>query len=324
MKNFSFVRASSLDEAISSLGTDWQEAAVMGGGTDLVGEMKDFIQSPDKVVNLKQIEELRYIRNGGRSVTIGALSTVNSVENDPIIMDNFAALSKAAGVVASPQLRNMGTIAGNICQRPRCWYYRDPEVDCLRKGGGRCYSIGGENKYHAILGGYRCYIVHPSDTAVALTAHDARITITNADGARTIDIADFFVLPRENPNRENILEPGDIVTEIELPVPDRGTKSTFIKIQEREVWDFATASVAVALTLDGNKCTKARVVLGAAAPAPWRSPEAEEELEGKTITEAVAKAAGEASTYGSNPMTDNGYKVPLFQNIVKRAILELV
>ena len=324
MKNFSFVRANSLDEALSSLGSDWKEAAVMGGGTDLIGEMKDYIQSPDKVVNLKQIDELRYIRNGGRSVRIGAVSTVSAVETDPLIVDNFTALSKAAGLVASPQLRNMGTIAGNICQRPRCWYYRDPEVPCLRKGGARCYSIGGENKYHAILGGYRCYIVHPSDTAVAFTAHDARITITNTKGSKTVDIGDFFVLPRENPNRENILEPGDIVTEIEIPVPDRGTKSTFIKIQEREVWDFATASVAVALTMNGNRCTKARVVLGAAAPAPWRSPDAEKELEGKTITEAVAKAAGDASVYGSNPMTDNGYKVQLFKNIVKRAILELV
>lgn len=324
MKNFAFVRAKSLEEAVSSLGSDWKEAAIMGGGTDLIGEMKDYIQSPDKVVNLKQIDDLRYISNGGRSIKIGALTTVSTIESDPLVVRYFSALSKAAGLVASPQLRNMGTIAGNICQRPRCWYYRDPEVPCLRKGGTRCYSIGGENKFHAILGGYRCYIVHPSDTAVAFTAFDARIRITDSKGDKTVDIGDFFVLPEIDPNRENILKPGDIVTEIDVPIPDRGTKSTFIKIQEREVWDFATASVAVSLKLDGNKCSKARVVLGAAAPIPWRSRDAEKELEGKNITEEVAERAGKASVYGNNPMTDNGYKVPLFQNIVKRAILELV
>jgi xanthine dehydrogenase YagS FAD-binding subunit len=324
MKNFAFVRANSLKVALASLGSNWNEAAVMSGGTDLIGEMKDYIQSPDKVVNLKAIKDLKYIRNGDNTLKIGALSTISSIESDPVVVDTFTALSKAAGLVASPQLRNMGTIGGNVCQRPRCWYYRDAEVNCLRKGGPRCYSIAGENKYHAILGGFRCYIVHPSDVSVALMAFDADVKIASAQREKTVNINDFFVLPDVNPNRENILNPGEIVTEFELPVPDRGTKSTFIKIQEREVWDFAVASVAVSMTLDGNVCKKARIVLGAAAPTPWRSRQAEEELEGTAITERVASAAAEASVYGSKPMTKNGYKVQLFKNIVKRAILELV
>lgn len=324
MKNFAFVRVRSVKEAVLSLGTDWNEAAVMSGGTDLIGEMKNYIYSPDKVVNLRAIPDLKYITEDGNSIKIGAMASMTGVETDPLIMNNFAALSKAAGLVASPQLRNMGTIAGNICQRPRCWYYRDPEVECLRKGGRLCYASAGENKYHAVLGGLGCYIVHPSDTAVALMAFDAKIKIVHPEGEKEVDIGNFFVLPEVNLDRENILKPNEIVTEISIPIPEKGTRSTFIKIQERKVWDFAIASTAVSLTFDGNECTKARIVLGAAAPVPWRSQDAEKELEGKNITEDIAQRAGEASVYGSNPMADNAYKVPLFKSIVKRAILELV
>ncbi len=324
MKNFTFIRAQSIKDAVAALGSDWNSAAVMSGGTDLIGEMKDYIYSPEKVVNLKEIDDLNYIRNSGGSIKIGALSTISTVENDPLIVEHFPALSKAAGLVASPQLRNMGTVGGNVCQRPRCWYYRDSGVNCLRKGGPRCYSIAGENKYHAILGGYRCYIVHPSDTAVGLTAFDAEVKIAHSGGEKTVAINDFFVLPEVDPNRENILKPGEIVTEFSIPIPSQTTKSTFIKIQEREVWDFAVASVAASLTFDGDRCQKARVVLGAAAPVPWRAVQAEQELEGKTITESVASAAADASVSGSKAMTKNEYKVQLFKNIVKRAILELI
>lgn len=324
MKNFAFVRARSVKEAVLSLGTDWNEAAVMSGGTDLIGEMKNYIYSPDKVVNLRAIPDLKYITEDGNSIKIGAMASITEVETDSLIINNFAALSKAAGLVASPQLRNMGTIAGNICQRPRCWYYRDHEINCLRKGGPNCFAIMGENKYHAILGGSRCFIVHPSDTAAALMAFDAKVKIVHPEGEKEVDIVDFFILPEVNLDRENILKPNEIVTEISVPIPENGTKSTFIKLQERKVWDFAIASTAVSLTFDGNECTKARIVLGAAAPIPWRSQDAEKELEGKTITENIAQRAAEASVYGSNPMADSAYKVPLFKSIVKRAILELV
>jgi len=324
MKNFAFVRARSVKEAVLSLGTDWNEAAVMSGGTDLIGEMKNYIYSPDKVVNLRAISDLKYITEDGNSIKVGAMTSITAVETDSLIMNNFTALSKAAGLVASPQLRNMGTIAGNICQRPRCWYYRDSEIKCLRKGGRLCYAASGENKYHAVLGGLGCYIVHPSDTAVALMAFDAKIKIVQPEGEKEVDIGNFFVLPEVNLDRENILKPNEIVTEISIPVPENGTRSTFIKIQERKVWDFAIASTAVSLTFDGNECKKARIVLGAAAPVPWRSQDAEKELEGKNINEETAQRAAEASVYGSDPMADSEYKVPLFKSIVKRAILELV
>ncbi|KPK91640.1 hypothetical protein AMJ80_07190 [bacterium SM23_31] len=324
MKNFAFVRARSVKEAVLSLGTDWNEAAVMGGGTDLIGEMKNYVHTPNKVVNLRAVPDLKYIKQDGNLIKIGALTSIAAVETDTLIKSNFAALSKAASLVASPQLRNMGTIAGNICQRPRCWYYRDSGIECLRKGGRLCYAMVGENKYHAVLGGLGCYIVHPSDTAVSFTAFDAKIKIAHPDGEKEVNIEEFFVLPEDDLNRENILKPNEIVTEISVPIPENGTKSTFIKVQERGVWDFAVAGVAVSLKLDGNRCDKARIVLGAAAPIPWRSLDAEKELEGRTINEETAQRAADASVYNNMPMTGNAYKVQLFKNIVKRAILELV
>jgi len=323
MKNFAMVKARSLPEATESLGADWNTAAVLAGGTDLLGEMKTYIFTPSKVVNIKAVKDLAGITTGGNALTIGAVTTLSDVAGNSAVRRNLPALSSAAAAVGSPQIRNMGTIGGNICQRPRCWYYRDTQVICIRKGGNRCNAVVGRNKYHAIIAGGPCHIVSPSDTAVALMAYDAALTIAGGSGEKEVAVSDFFVLPRTNARRENILNPGDILTNITVPLPDQGTKSTFIKVQERDAWDFAVASTAVSLTVKGGTCTKARIVLGAAAPVPWRAEDAEKTLEGKLITRARAEAAAEAAVAGSRPMRENSYKTELFKNIVKRAILDL-
>ncbi|MCP4725260.1 MAG: xanthine dehydrogenase family protein subunit M [bacterium] len=324
MKNFALVNARTLEDAVSSLGTEWNEAVVMSGGTDLLGEMKRYIQSPEKVVNLKTVNGLEGTRSEGENVVIGAETKIADVASENTIREHLTALSMAAESVASPQIRNMGTISGNICQRPRCWYFRDTEVPCMKKGGIRCYSVAGVNTYHAIYGGGPCHIVHPSDTAVALMAFDTTLTIVDKYGTKDVPFDEFFVLPEDDASRENILKPYQVISRISVKAPDDNVKSTFIKVQEREAWDFAVASVAVSMRLEGNTCREAKVVLGAAAPVPWRSEAAENALVGKNITESVAEAAGEASVADSTPMTDNKYKTELFSNIVKRAVLELV
>ncbi len=324
MKNFALLNARTLDEAVSSLGTDWNEAAVMSGGTDLIGSMKRYIQTPEKVVNLKTVSGLEEIRSENENIVIGAETKIAHVASDSKVSEHLTALSMAAGNVASPQIRNMGTISGNICQRPRCWYYRDTEVPCMKKGGIRCYAVAGVNTYHAIYGGGPCHIVHPSDTAVALSAFDTTLTIVDKYGTKDVPFSEFFVLPEEDASRENILKPFQVISKITVKAPGDNVKSTFIKVQEREAWDFAVASVALSMKMEGTACREASVILGAAAPIPWRSEAAENELTGKNITETVAVAAGRAAVADSTPMTDNKYKVELFTNIVKRAVTELV
>ncbi len=323
MKNFAYFKADSVKTAISSSGKDWPESAFMSGGTDLLGQMKDFIYSPSKVIGLKSIKDMQVISNGSDFVRIGAAATLNSIGKDKIIMRNFPALSKAALSVASPQIRNVATIGGNICQRPRCWYYRDSQVDCLKKGGSRCFAITGRNKYHAFLGSGPCYIIHPSDTAVALSAYDAVFVLEGKNGSREVNCDDFFTLPEENVHRENVLSCGEVLKEIKIPVPENGSKSLFIKIQEREAWDFAVASIAVNVTEKSGKCDKVRIVLGAAAPKPWRAVQGEEIITGSVISKETASAAAKASLERRRTFRENRYKIEMFTNLIEIALNEL-
>ncbi len=221
--------------------------------------------------------------------------------------------------VASPQLRNQGTIGGNLCQKPRCWYYRG-EFLCLRKGGETCFAISGENQYHCILGGDGCYIVHPSDTAPALIALDAKLQIARSNGTRTVAVEEFFMPPGRDPKRETILEPGEIVTEILLPAPPKGLRSSYRKVRARRSWDFALASVALALTMSGKKVASARVVLGGAAPVPWRAREAEEVITGKQLDAATITKAAEAAISKAQPLDQNKYKLSLFRGLIEEQL----
>jgi xanthine dehydrogenase YagS FAD-binding subunit len=252
------------------------------------------------------------------------LAKLNQIETDPTVQYMFPVLSQAAASVGTPQIRNMGTLGGNLCQRPRCWYYRGEYFDCLRKGGDTCYAVTGNNKYHGLLGVEPCYIVHPSDTAPALIALGAKMKIVGPEGERIIPLEEFFISPEENVTRENILEPNEVVAEVQIPDQPYGTKNLYLKVQEKPSMDFALASVAAVVTMDGSICEKANLVLGGVAPVPWRAKDAEQELSGKRITEDVTQRAAEATVKEATPLGQNDYKVTLTKALVKRALMALM
>ena len=322
MEKFAYVNATNVEQAPSLLSGEWGETMVIAGGTDLLGELKEYIETPAKVVNLKTIPGLDEIKADATGLTIGALATLGEIAAHPTIRIHYTALAEAAASVASPQIRNVGTLGGNLCQRPRCWYYRNAEIICLKKGGDMCYAVDGLSKYHAIFGGGPVYIVHPSDTAPALIALGAAVKIIGPEGERTMPLEEFFILPDINPQRENVLEPNEVVAEVHVPKPTVNTKSLYLKARERGSFDFALSSVAAAFEMNGSTCRGASIVLGGVAPIPWRSNEAEAALNGEHITEAVAKRAGSEAVKNAEPLNDNGYKVTLTQNLVSRAVMK--
>ena len=323
MQNFSYVNATSIEQVPSLLGRSWDDAVVMAGGTDLVGEMKDYAAVPKRVVNLKSIEGLDYIRQDDAGMRIGALTTLTEVLDHGAVSQDLPVLHQAVSVIASPQIRNMATLAGNILQRPRCWYYRSEDFPCLKKGGARCYAVGGVNTYHAIFGSGPSYIVHPSDAAPALMALGATVNIHGPLGANEVVLDDFFTMPEMNIRRENILRPNELVTEITIPKPEANSRGMFLKVRERESIDFALVSLAAQMTTVNGTCERASLVLGGVAPIPWRAVEAEDYLRGRRITEARAESAAEAAVEDAAPMPHNGYKVEIAKNLVKQAVQAL-
>jgi xanthine dehydrogenase YagS FAD-binding subunit len=322
MKAFQYISPRDLRQASELLGSDYNRAKLLAGGIDLLSEMKERIIEPDRVVNLKSVPGLDAMQANARGLRLGALVTLTQIEQDPGIRRAYAALAEAAESVASPQIRNVGTVGGNLCQRPRCWYYRDEGIVCIKKGGSKCYAAEGESKYNAILGGGPSYIIHPSDCAPALVALNGKVTIAGPGGkTRQVPIEQFFVLPRQNVFRENVLQPNEIVTQIEVPAPMAGTKSTYLKFKERDSMDWALSAVAAAVTMKNGVASDVRLVLGGVAPIPWRSKEAEAVLRGKAITPALADRAAEAALADAKPLADNGYKVPLTNVLIRRAVL---
>ncbi len=327
MKAFENVDPKSVKEAVGLLqkfSHEKKHAAVVGGGSEYLQLMKVRVATPDYVVNLKTIPGLNYIKEEGGGFRIGALATLSELEEHKGVQEKLLFLSQAAGEAASQQIRNAGTVAGNLCQRPFCWYFRSASHVCLRKGGEVCYSVAGDNRYHAILGGGPSYIVHPSDLAPALVALDAKIKIAGPAGEKTIPLEKFFVTPQVNARRENILGPADIVTEIQAPLPKAGSKGYYYKVRERQAWDHAIVSVATVVQTSGGTVRDARVVLGGVAPIPWRAPKAEDFLRGKAIDEGAAQKAAEIALDGARPMKDNVYKIDLAKNLVRRALVASV
>jgi xanthine dehydrogenase YagS FAD-binding subunit len=318
---FSYIRAGSLDEAVRYLSLDGARAHA--GGTDLIGCLRERIFDVTTIVSIAGLRELRGIREipeGG--LRIGALTTIAEVARNPVIRSKYRALSVAASEVASPQLRNQGTIGGNLCQKPRCWYYRG-EFHCLRKGGDQCYAVGGENPYHCIFGGENCYIVHPSDTAPALVALRASVNIFGPNGRRNVAVQNFHIPPSQSYTKETVLGPAEIVTEIVLPPPLDGLRSSYRKVRARSTWDFALAGVALGIVFNGDQVTDSRVVLSGAAPVPWRSDEAENAVKGKRLDrESTAKAA-EAAMKNAEPMEQNDYKIPLFRGLIEQQLMSI-
>ena len=325
MKTFSNANPKDVRDAVAMLGQARQQsrhAAIVGGGSDLLGMVKDRLVSPDVLVNLKTIRGLDRVETEPGKVKIGGLITLDALGHDPLIRKQYAVLAEAAESVGTPQIRNAGTLAGNVCQRPWCWYFRNG-FPCLKNGGDKCFSASGENQLHAIFGGGPSYIVHPSDTAPALVALDADFHVSGPKGDRVVKAADFFQLPRVDAARENVLANDEILTAVTLPAARPGLRSTYHKVLDREAWTHAVVSAAIVLEMDKQTCRSARIVLGGVAPIPWRLPKVEAMLAGQVITPELAEKAGQAAVEGARPLAKNRYKVPLTSAVVKRTLLLL-
>lgn len=321
MERFEYTSPTTVKDATAMLGATWNDAQILAGGTDLISMMKDFVTSPKRVVNIKGIAELGGISKTAAGVRIGAKVTLDELAMHPIIRAEFPSLLTAALGVSSPQIRNMGTVAGDLCQRPRCWYFRGGH-GLFAMEDGKSLVINGENKYHAIFGGGPAYFVSASSLGPALTALGAQIRIASPSGVRTVAVNKFFVIPKSEGTREIDLHPNEIVTEI--LIPSAATKNATYEVREKEALDWPLATASVALKMTGGKVSSARIVLGHVAPIPWTVADAEKMLIGKSIDEATAEKAGEEAVRGAQPLSQNAYKVQLAKVSVKRALLAAV
>lgn len=311
---FAYVRPASLQDAVAALTEG--NAHIHAGGTDLLGCLRDEVFGADRLVSLAALGDLaglRETRDGG--LDIGAMTTITDIAAHPLVQRRYPGLAQAAGEVASPQLRNQGTLGGNLCQKPRCWYYRG-DFPCLRKGGHKCFAVNGENEYHCIFGGANCFIVHPSDIAPALVSLDAEIETAGPSGGRRLPVSQLHMPPEQDPTRETLLKPGEVIVKVHVPPAPAGLYSSYRKVRTRRSWDFAVAGCALALVMDGDRVSDCRVVLAAAAPIPWRSPETEQVLRGQTLDDAVIRKAAKAAVANARPMTKNAYKIPLFEGML--------
>jgi xanthine dehydrogenase YagS FAD-binding subunit len=295
----------------------------LAGGVDTVDLLRQEIIEPHALINLKGLSGMDAIRpDDAAGLRIGALVKLSEVANSAEVREQYAAIAEAAGTAATPQVRNLATVAGNLLQRPRCWYFRNPDVDCLKKGGLKCYAAEGLNRYHAILGGGPSYIVHPSNLAPALIVFGAKARVFGPNGYHEVELEHFFVLPRTDVLRENVLQPGEIITEIVVPAPRSRTGSIYLEAREKQSFDWPLVSVAALVEGVANHVHDARIVMGAVAPTPWRVPDAEKVLIGATLDSAVAARAAEVALSGAKPLADNSYKVPIAKALVRRAILQ--
>jgi xanthine dehydrogenase YagS FAD-binding subunit len=322
MAPFDLYQPTNIEDALSLAGRLGADAWMLAGGFDSLERFKDRLKRPKAVIDLGCIDALRGVRREGEDLVIGSMTTLTEVSRHPEIRTRFALLAEAAGEVASPQIRNQGTLGGNISQDTRCWYYRGG-WNCYRAGGGACFaseSPDGQNREHALFGAEGCVAVSPSDTAPALVALEARLIIKNAGGSREVAAEDYFVGPEIDITRLNVLGPGELLTEIRLPATWAGATFYFEKVRDRPVWDFPLVNIAVAMQLSGNRIDRARFVLGAVAARPWRLPLVEAAVAGNSRY-SVAESASRLAAEGAVPLTHNGYKVALARNLVKRALL---
>lgn len=328
MRRVKYLKATSWNQASDALKRN-PNAKAIAGGSDLLGWVKDGIEGKgeprwDTFVDIRTItgsDKVSFSKSGG--LTIGALATLDALESSEDIREHYPILAKAAGAAASPNIRHVGTIGGNINQRPRCWFLRNEEFDCYKKGGNTCFAVTGNNTYHAILNGEKCFIVHPSDTAPALIALKAEAVISTPGGEKTVSFDKYFIGPREDILRENILKQGDLLKEVRVPAPKGDTKMSFIKAQRRgQTYDFALANVATVITKKDGKVSDARIVLSGVAPTPYRATAAEELIRGKAVDAKLAAEAADKALASARPMTNNAYKVTLAKNLIVRSILE--
>lgn len=321
MNEFEYLHPDSVESAAKILGKNL-DSIPYAGGTDVLGLMKDDIISPSRLVNLKNIDELSYIKyDENNGLRIGALTKLNKIAGHNIVKQKYKVLEESIKELATYQLRNVGTIGGNICQRPRCFYFRG-EYDCIRKGGDECYAFFGNNKYHCIIGGDPCYIVHPSDTAVALSVLDAKFKISDGKAERIIPIAEFFILPGNDETKENVLQKGEILTEIIIPPPPLNTVSKYIKVKERGAWDFALVSIAGIFQRQGNLIKNGKIAFGGVAPIPWVDDNINKYLNGMSIKEKEFSILSQKALQDAEPLEMNSYKITLSRNLVKKILID--
>lgn len=318
MKNFTYYRPASVEQALSLLDTRWGTAELLAGGTDLHDLQKEYIVQPSRVISLNAINALSGIQANDREIKIGAGTKLAEIAANAAVRQHFPGLAAAAGEVGGPQIRNMGTLGGNLCQRNRCWYFRDEHTPCLLKGGQRCFALEGENRYHAIFTqGHRCVIVNPSTLAPVLLALDAVVEVQGPSGRKNVDSAKFFRAPTGPNDRETMLAPNEIVTSVSIPV--RGLANASYEVRHKQSYDWPLVQAAVSFTREGEKVNAVKIVLGHVAPTPY-TVEARG-IAGRAATEETATAAGRAAAAGAKPLAQNGYKLRLVEVAVKRAIL---
>ena len=326
MKPFELYEPTTVPEAVALLKKFGGRARVLAGGSDLVaGVMKDWVAGPgmplpDALVDVTLIPRLRGIKVDRTGATIGAATTLSEIVESKELGALAPVMVEAAHSVASPLIRNYATLGGNINQRPRCWFLRGRDFNCYKKGGDTCFSVTGDNRYHAIIGGELCYIVHPSDVATALLALNAQAKVAGPAGERTVAFDDYFAGPRVDVLRENVLNADDLLVEIFVPAPAAGAKQGWTKLKTRQVYDFAVASVAAVFTAAGEAWQDGRIVLGGVAPVPYRATVVENQLKGKSIRGSVKQAAAAIRTV-ARPMSMNAYKVDVTQTLIERTLV---
>ncbi|MEE2778506.1 MAG: xanthine dehydrogenase family protein subunit M [Acidobacteriota bacterium] len=320
---FELFQPQGLDDAVTLLERYGEDAWPLAGGLDSFDWFKDRVKRPRAVIDLGAIEALHGVRSTGDGLEIGALTPLSEVADNAEIRDKYGILAQAAGLVATPQIRNQGTLGGNLCQDTRCWYYRGG-WPCYRAGGNICYADTPEsmNREHCVFGASRCVAVNPSDTAPALLALDAEMVLQGPGGQRTVAAEDFFIGPAVDITRMTVLRPGELLAAIRLPASWAGASFYFEKVRDRQSWDFALVSVATTMKIEGGSVSDIRLVANSVAPYPMRLREAESQVRGSAVTEAVAQAAGDVAVVDAKPLHQNGFKVPLMRNLVRRALTE--
>ncbi|HEV3257504.1 MAG TPA: xanthine dehydrogenase family protein subunit M [Gemmataceae bacterium] len=321
MKNFTYYRPATAEQAVGLLESKWGPTELLAGGTDLHDLQKEYVAQPEKVISVSGIGHFAGIDTKAEDkVTIGAGARLAAIAGNEALRKRFPALTTAAGMIGGPQIRNMGTLGGNLCQRNRCWYFRDEHVNCLLKGGDKCFALDGENQYHAVFTqGHKCVIVNPSTLAPVLIALGATAEVLGPGGKREVPLAKFFRAPSSEKEREHVLKPNEMV--LSVTIPDAGLGNASYEVRHKQSYDWPLVQAAVAFKLDDAKASQVKIVLGHVHPTPLVAKDAGEALEGKEVTEETAAAAGRAATTGARPLSQNGYKIKLIEVAVKRAIL---
>jgi len=323
MREFRIAEPRTADELAALLNETREPVALMAGGTDLIDELKSGVEKAGLVVDLRKVEGLAGIAREKDGLRIGAMTRVAELAEDAAVPRDFPSLRQAALSLATPQLRNVGTVGGNLCQRPRCWYYRDPQVVCRKKGGFNCFAYQGRNKYHAIFGGDSCFIVYPSDLAPALISLGAKAAIGTAKGDQAMPLEQFYILPEVDVTRENTLAKGQFLKSVWVPAPKAGQRSAYVKLKERGTWDFALVSAAVSGVVKDGLIAEIAIVMGGVAPIPWRLKKAEDVLLGKPPSEAAVRQAADEALKDASPLRENGYKADLVFAALKEAVLAI-